>query len=63
VIQADGDKYVPAAEARTLFGLDGPARRLYTVEDSAHSFGGKQDVLLRDLDDALAWVKSARTGS
>jgi fermentation-respiration switch protein FrsA (DUF1100 family) len=63
VIQADGDKYVPASEARTLFGPDGPARRLYTVEDSAHSFGGRQDVLLRDLDDALAWVKSVRTGS
>jgi len=61
VIQADGDKYVPASEARTLIGPDTPTHRLYTVEDSAHSFGGKQDVLLRDLDDALAWVKSTTT--
>ncbi len=59
VIQADGDSYVPASEARTLFGPDTDTHRLYTVEDAGHSFGGKQDVLLRDLDDALAWVKSA----
>jgi len=58
VIQADGDSYVPASEARTLIGPDTPTHRLYTVEDSGHSFGGQQDVLLRDLDDALAWVKS-----
>jgi fermentation-respiration switch protein FrsA (DUF1100 family) len=61
VIQADGDSYVPASEARTLFGPDTATHRLYTVEDSGHSFGGKQDVLLRDLDDALAWVKSTTT--
>jgi hypothetical protein len=59
VIQADGDSYVPASEARTLFGPDGPARRLYTVENAGHSFGGAQDVLLHDLDDALAWIRTA----
>lgn len=59
VIQADGDSYVPAAEARTLMGPDTPTRRLYTVENSSHGFGGARDVLLGDLDDALAWVKSA----
>jgi len=62
VIQADGDKYVPASEARTLFGPDTPTRRLYTVENSAHSFGGAHDVLLHDLDDALAWLKTAKPG-
>ena len=61
VIQADGDSYVPASEARTLMGPDTPTRRLYTVENSSHGFGGARDVLLRDLDDALAWVKSATT--
>jgi fermentation-respiration switch protein FrsA (DUF1100 family) len=61
VIQADGDKYVPASEARTLIGPDTPTRRLYTVENTVHGFKGAYDVLLHDLDDALAWVKSATT--
>jgi predicted esterase len=59
VIQADGDKYVPASEARTLIGPDTPSRRLYTVENTVHGFKGAHDALLHDLDDALAWVKAA----
>jgi fermentation-respiration switch protein FrsA (DUF1100 family) len=61
VIQADGDSYVPASEARTLIGPDTPSRRLYTVENTVHGFKGAYDALLHDLDDALAWVKSATT--
>jgi fermentation-respiration switch protein FrsA (DUF1100 family) len=57
VIQSEGDKYVNAAEARRLFGPDTPTRRLYEVKGTSHGFGGAKDELLRDLDDALAWME------
>jgi fermentation-respiration switch protein FrsA (DUF1100 family) len=56
VIQSKGDSYVPAAEARRLFGPDTPTRRLYEVEATNHGFGGGRDELMRDLDDALRWI-------
>lgn len=62
VIQSTGDKYVPAAEARDLFGPDTPTHRLYTVEASNHGFGGGRDALMRDLDAALAWITSMPAG-
>jgi type IV secretory pathway VirJ component len=62
VIQSTGDKYVPAEEARQLFGPDTPARRLYSVEASNHGFSGGRDELMRDLDDALAWITSRPAG-
>jgi predicted alpha/beta hydrolase family esterase len=62
VIQSKGDKYVPAEEARRLFGQDTPTRRLYEVDARNHGFGGGQEELIRDLDDALQWIeKSAPT--
>lgn len=57
VIQAKGDKYVPAEEARQLFGPDSPTRRLYEVDASSHGFGGGKDELLKDVDDALGWIE------
>jgi dienelactone hydrolase len=59
VIQADGDKYVGAAEARRLFGPDTSTRRLYEVKSTSHGFGGARDELLHDLDDALGWIQQA----
>jgi len=56
VIQSKGDKYVPAAEARRLFGPDAPTRRLYEVEAKNHGFSGGRDAMLRDLDEALSWI-------
>lgn len=55
LIQASNDSYIGADEARQLFGPDGPSRRFYKVEGS-HTFGGARDVLMRDLDQALAWI-------
>jgi dienelactone hydrolase len=60
IIQAENDKYVAAAESRRLLGPDTDTRRLYEVKDSNHSFGGAQDVLMRDLDEALRWVTARR---
>jgi fermentation-respiration switch protein FrsA (DUF1100 family) len=63
VIQAEGDKYVPADEARKLFGPNSSTRRLYEVDARSHGFGGGRPELLRDLDDALSWIEeSARHG-
>jgi type IV secretory pathway VirJ component len=62
VIQSTGDKYVPAVEARQLFGPDTQTRRLYTVEASNHGFGGGRDQMMLDLDDALTWITSRPNG-
>lgn len=59
VIQSAGDKYVPAAEARTLFGPDTPTRRLYEVDARNHGFAGGRAELLRDLEDALHWIEAS----
>lgn len=58
VIQSSGDSYVSAEESRRLFGPDTPTRRLYAVAAKDHAFNGGHDALLRDLDDALAWIIS-----
>lgn len=60
VIQSKGDKYVPAEEARRLFGPDSPTRRLYEVEAHNHGFSGGREELMRDLDDALSWIEAAQ---
>jgi type IV secretory pathway VirJ component len=62
VIQAKGDRYVPAEEARRLFGPDSATRRLYEVDSGSHGFGGAREELLRDLDDALGWIESTAAG-
>lgn len=56
VIQSTGDRYVPSAEGRRLFGPDTPTRRLYEVEAKNHGFSGGEETLLRDLDEALVWI-------
>jgi hypothetical protein len=56
VIQSTNDNYVPSAESRRLMGPDTPTRRLYEVQASNHSFGGGQDQMLRDVDEALDWI-------
>jgi len=56
VIQSTRDRYVPSAESRRLLGPDTPTRRLYEVEARNHGFSGGEEILLRDLDDALRWI-------
>ncbi len=60
VIQSTNDGYVRSAESRRLMGPDTPTRRLYEVESRNHSFGGGTDTLMRDLDDAMAWIVATR---
>jgi fermentation-respiration switch protein FrsA (DUF1100 family) len=57
VIQSKGDSYVPAEEARRLFGPDTPTRRLYQVNARNHGFSGGTDEMLGDLDESLKWIE------
>jgi dienelactone hydrolase len=61
IIQSTNDSYVPSAESRRLLGPDTPTRRLYEVQSRNHSFGGGQDALMRDLDDAMKWIAGLAT--
>lgn len=56
VIQADHDDYLPADEARTLFGPETAARRLYAVAARNHRFSGGRDAFAAALTSALRWV-------
>jgi hypothetical protein len=59
VIQSTGDSYVPAKEARRLFGPDNEFRRLYEVDALNHGFWFGTKELLRDLDDSLRWIEGS----
>jgi hypothetical protein len=56
ILQSTHDRYVSSAESRRLLGPDTPTRRLYEIEARNHGFGGADEALLRDLDDALRWI-------
>jgi len=57
VIQSTRDSYLPASDARTLFGPDTALRKLHAIGARNHSFGGARDVLYATLRDSLAWVE------
>lgn len=56
VIQATGDRYLPAVDARRLFGADTATRRLYEVTAANHRFGGGGAAFADSLRQSLAWV-------
>ena len=56
VIQSTRDDYLPAEQARRLFGPDTEVRRLYAVDASNHRFSGGHDRFMAALGDALKWV-------
>lgn len=56
VIQSTRDHYLPAAEARQLFGPDTPYRWLQPVEARNHSFGGARQQLYAAMKRALDWL-------
>lgn len=61
VIQSTRDTYLPAADARTLFGPDEPRRVLHAIEARNHSFGGARDRLYESLHESLDWVGELRS--
>jgi type IV secretory pathway VirJ component len=56
VVQSTGDGYLPAPEARALFGADGPARRFFEVPGRNHRFDGAGRELVTALSQALQWI-------
>jgi hypothetical protein len=56
VVQASGDRYLPAAQARSLFGADSETQRFFEVPANNHRFGGGKPALRQALIDALAWA-------
>jgi type IV secretory pathway VirJ component len=60
VIQSTGDAYLPADDARTLFGADSATRRFYAVTARSHAFKGGEPAFVAALGDALHWVHDAQ---
>lgn len=56
VIQSTEDRYLPAAEARRLFGPDDERRRFYAIRAGSHTFAGARDALYEQARVALEWI-------
>ena len=56
IIQSTHDTYVPAAEARKLYGADTERRHFLAVESRDHSFSDARSALYSGLHVALDWV-------
>ncbi len=56
VIQSTRDDYLPAQQARRLFGPDTAVRRLYAVDARNHRFSGGRAQFTLAIRDALQWV-------
>jgi pimeloyl-ACP methyl ester carboxylesterase len=56
VIQSTKDTYLPADEARVLFGVETDRRQFHTIEASNHSFASARPVLYDTLHASLQWI-------
>jgi pimeloyl-ACP methyl ester carboxylesterase len=56
VIQSTRDNYLPAEEARTLFGSDTDRRQFHAIEARNHSFAGARPLLYDTLRSSIDWV-------
>jgi len=57
VIQSTRDNYLPASDARELFGQDTPLRVFHSIDARNHSFAGARPALYSTLRTSLAWVE------
>jgi pimeloyl-ACP methyl ester carboxylesterase len=57
VIQSTRDNYLPAEEARTLFGSDTDRRQFHAIEARNHSFAGARPLLYETLRSSIDWVE------
>jgi hypothetical protein len=58
VVQSTRDGYLPADEARRLFGPDAPYRWLQPIQARNHSFGGARGEMYQAAARALDWIAS-----
>ncbi len=56
VIQSTNDWYLPAKQARELFGPDTSTRRFTAIEAMDHSFSGGLDEMYQQARDSLGWI-------
>ena len=56
VVQSTHDNYLPAADARTLFGPDTARRRFQAIDARNHSFAGARDDMYRAIAGSLDWI-------
>jgi hypothetical protein len=61
IVQASGDRYLSAAQARTLFGASSDVKRFFEVTAGNHRFSGGKAALQQALLEALAWAGAARS--
>lgn len=59
VIQSTHDSYLPANEARRLFGPDSEHRRLFPIAASSHTFKDARDALFEQARVSLEWIVAA----
>jgi dienelactone hydrolase len=60
LLQSTVDHYVPAGEARRLFGPDAATRKLVAIDAEGHTFGGHRDELFRQVEAGLDWIARQR---
>jgi dienelactone hydrolase len=63
VIQATGDRFTTAAEARRLSGADSPVFMLYTIRARNHRFDEGLTAFRQSLRAALDWIADAGAAS
>jgi fermentation-respiration switch protein FrsA (DUF1100 family) len=56
VIQSTHDNYLPAENARRLFGADTDRRRFQAIESRNHSFAGARELLYDAMHTSLTWI-------
>lgn len=56
VIQSSRDEYVPAAEARQLFGPDTSVRHFVPIEADDHNFTGALDAMYLEMERSFHWI-------
>ena len=56
VIQSTRDNYLPADQARTLFGSDTDRRQFHAIDAKNHSFSNARPLLYDTLRASLEWV-------
>jgi hypothetical protein len=63
VIQSTEDGYLPAAQARQLFGPDDERRRFHAIRAGNHTFAGARDALYEQARVALEWIVACGPGT
>jgi hypothetical protein len=61
VIQSTHDNYLPAADARALFGPDTPHRWFQPIQARNHSFGGARPQMYQAMQRSLDWIQDLIT--